>query len=234
MLYSAVVDSPLGQILLQADLGGLVGLYFSDQQDCPGHTGLHENNGLYKPSDGLLNNLPLRKFKVQSDSGDEIKSQVGLFGSDKAQIKISDGFLINVSSINFNNYQLLDDNVPEQIDLIFKQTAKELNLYWHQQLTEFTIPLNPQGTDFRKKVWQALLKVPFGSSLSYGELGNLAGFETKHGRAIGGAVGSNPISIIIPCHRILAANNTLNGYGGGLSRKAYLLQLEGFHLISCA
>lgn len=93
------------------------------------------------------------------------------------------------------------------------------------------LPLVPQGTDFQRLVWSLLLDVPYGGTTTYGELANLAALARGGGRmaaqAIGGAVGKNPIPIIIPCHRVLAAHGGLGGYSGGLSKKVWLLDHEG-------
>jgi methylated-DNA-[protein]-cysteine S-methyltransferase len=91
--------------------------------------------------------------------------------------------------------------------------------------------LNPQGSIFQKKVWKLLLRIPFGKLTTYGEIaGQLAaqeGLAAMSARAVGGAVGHNPISLLIPCHRVVGANGSLTGYAGGLDRKAALLRLEG-------
>ena len=86
------------------------------------------------------------------------------------------------------------------------------------------LPLSPKGTAFQKKVWQELLNIPYGTTNTYGAL---AGRLGSSARAVGSAVGRNPISIVIPCHRVLAADGSLTGYAGGLENKEKLLQLEG-------
>jgi len=93
-------------------------------------------------------------------------------------------------------------------------------------LTEFSIPLKAEGTDFQTRVWTALRDVPFGKTVSYGELAAQIG-NPKAARAIGGAVGKNPIPIIIPCHRVLAAGGKLGGFTGGTDIKEWLLAIEG-------
>jgi methylated-DNA-[protein]-cysteine S-methyltransferase len=84
--------------------------------------------------------------------------------------------------------------------------------------------LRPEGTEFQQKVWKALLKIPYGKLSSYGDIAKQTGF---HPRAVGGAVGHNPISLLIPCHRVVGSNGKLTGYAGGLERKKALLTLEG-------
>lgn len=86
------------------------------------------------------------------------------------------------------------------------------------------LPLAPEGTAFQKRVWQALLRIPYGETTTYGKLAAALGSSA---RAVGGAAGRNPISVIIPCHRVLAADGSLNGYAGGLENKEKLLRLEG-------
>ena len=93
------------------------------------------------------------------------------------------------------------------------------------------LKLNPQGSEFRREVWELLLEIPYGKTTTYGELaGKIAkkrGLSHMSAQAVGGAVGSNPISVIIPCHRVLGADGSLTGYAGGLERKQFLLRLEG-------
>jgi methylated-DNA-[protein]-cysteine S-methyltransferase len=103
--------------------------------------------------------------------------------------------------------------------------TSQLVEYFAGDRTEFDLPLAPVGTDFQLRVWTALLDVPYGETVSYGEIAEAVGKPTAS-RAVGAANGQNPISIIAPCHRIIGANGSLTGYGGGLERKAWLLNLE--------
>lgn len=113
----------------------------------------------------------------------------------------------------------------EQLPL-FIQVKQALDQYFAGKLTEFShLPLAPQGTLFQQQVWHALLQIPYGASTSYSHLAQQIN-NPKAIRAIGGAVGRNPISIIIPCHRVLGKNGALTGFGGGLAVKRHLLQLE--------
>jgi AraC family transcriptional regulator of adaptative response/methylated-DNA-[protein]-cysteine methyltransferase len=109
----------------------------------------------------------------------------------------------------------------ENLDLL----KEELPLYFSGELKEFSVPLHIQGTPFERKTWDLLLKIPYGKTRSYGDL---ARELDKPGavRAVGRANGANYISIIIPCHRVIAASGDLQGYGGGLWRKKWLLELE--------
>ena len=108
----------------------------------------------------------------------------------------------------------------------FKVLIRELKLYFSGKLTKFTVPLDVRGTEFQMKVWKALMKVPSGSVKSYQQLAVIAG-SPKGARAAGGAVGSNRVPIVIPCHRIIESSGGLGGYGGGVDIKKKLLELEG-------
>ena len=119
----------------------------------------------------------------------------------------------------------------ERDDEILKETRKQLDEYFEMKRSEFDIPLITIGTPFQEKVWQALLKVPYGSTSSYLQLANDIG-EKKAVRAVASANGANSIGIIIPCHRIIGSNGELTGYGGGLLLKKRLLILEN-NLFTC-
>lgn len=112
-------------------------------------------------------------------------------------------------------------------DLV-KTCKDQLLEYFDGKRQSFDILLAPQGTEFRKKVWDALLGIPYGETITYGELARRIG-NPKASRAVGGANHHNPINIIIPCHRVIGADGALTGYGGGISRKEYLLKLEKEH-----
>ena len=124
---------------------------------------------------------------------------------------------------------------PEEPDLpVFEQTAKWLDLYFSGKKPDFTPPLKMIGTPFRKTVWKILLTIPYGRTMTYGEIAALIakrqGLPRMSAQAVGGAVGHNPVSLIVPCHRVIGAANALVGYGGGLDRKIRLLALEGIDL----
>lgn len=108
-------------------------------------------------------------------------------------------------------------------------TARQLREYFAAKLTDFDLPLAPEGTLFQKKVWKALCHIPYGETISYGELARRIG-NPQASRAVGLANGSNPIPIIIPCHRVIGSNGKLTGYGGGLPIKEKLLALEARQL----
>ena len=105
-------------------------------------------------------------------------------------------------------------------------TAKQLDAYFAGELKDFDVPLDMQGTDFQKLVWKQLTAIPYGETWSYGEMAAAIGKPTAS-RAVGHANGRNPVSIIVPCHRVIGSSGRLVGYGGGLDRKRALLELEG-------
>lgn len=107
----------------------------------------------------------------------------------------------------------------------FPAARQQLTDYFAGTLQEFDLPLAATGTEFQQKVWQELTKIPFGQTWSYGELARRIGQPTAS-RAVGLANGRNPISIVVPCHRVIGSNGKLVGYGGGLDRKTWLLRLE--------
>jgi methylated-DNA-[protein]-cysteine S-methyltransferase len=107
----------------------------------------------------------------------------------------------------------------------FREATTQLTAYFAAQLRVFDLPLAPKGTPFQQLVWEELLKIPYGETISYGELAHRIG-NPKASRAVGLANGSNPIPIIIPCHRVIGSNGKLTGYGGGLPIKEKLLALE--------
>jgi methylated-DNA-[protein]-cysteine S-methyltransferase len=109
---------------------------------------------------------------------------------------------------------------------VLAAATTQLEEYFDRRRQVFDLPLAPAGTAFQQRVWQALLDIPYGATTSYGEIARRLGHPPGASRAVGLANGSNPISIIIPCHRVVGANGSLIGYGGGLDRKRYLLDLE--------
>jgi methylated-DNA-[protein]-cysteine S-methyltransferase len=110
-------------------------------------------------------------------------------------------------------------------DALLEPAVRQLREYFAGERTEFQLPLRPQGAPFQLQVWEALLKIPYGETASYGEIAREIGHPTAF-RAVGAANGQNPIAIIVPCHRVIGSNGSLTGYGGGLPTKRALLDLE--------
>jgi methylated-DNA-[protein]-cysteine S-methyltransferase len=112
-----------------------------------------------------------------------------------------------------------------------RDAVEELRAYFAGELREFKTPLAPQGTAFQRRVWSELTRIPYGETISYGELAARIG-NPKASRAVGLANGCNPIAIVVPCHRVIGANGKLTGYGGGLPIKKHLLSFEREHSFS--
>lgn len=114
---------------------------------------------------------------------------------------------------------------------ILKKTDEWLDIYFSGKMPNYVPPIKMDDTSFRKRIWEILLKIPYGKTTTYGKIAALVAKESGNSKmsaqAVGGAVGHNPISIIIPCHRVVGTNGSLTGYGGGIIRKVMLLELEG-------
>ena len=122
----------------------------------------------------------------------------------------------------------VDTETETSGDLITAEAAKQLREYFAGERTVFDFPINPDGTDFQKRVWKVLLGIPYGKALSYGEVAALAG-NSKSCRAVGNAVGKNPILIAIPCHRVKAVNG-IGGFSAGIDVKKYLISKENIQI----
>lgn len=120
-----------------------------------------------------------------------------------------------------NTEEELTEIVPE----VLEDGVYQLKEYFDGKRKDFTLDLNPQGTDFQKRVWQALLDIPFGKTTSYLQLSKTLG-DVKAIRAVAAANGKNPLWIVVPCHRVIGSDGSLTGYAGGLHRKKWLLEHE--------
>ncbi|MET7274438.1 methylated-DNA--[protein]-cysteine S-methyltransferase [Streptomyces flaveolus] len=112
----------------------------------------------------------------------------------------------------------------------FREAEAQLAAYFAGELSEFRLPLRAEGTAFRERVWAALDAVPYGATTTYGEIAARIGASRPAVRAVGGAIGANPLLILRPCHRVIGSDGSLTGYAGGLERKTRLLTLEGVRL----
>lgn len=128
----------------------------------------------------------------------------------------------NITAVRFTN----EKEQAEAMTAAIEKCITELDEYFYKGRKFFTVPLEPEGTDFQKRVWNELLSIPHGRTISYEALAIKLG-NIKSIRAVGLANGQNPISIIIPCHRVIGKSGELVGYGGGLDNKEWLLQHEG-------
>jgi methylated-DNA-[protein]-cysteine S-methyltransferase len=136
---------------------------------------------------------------------------------------ISDGAAL--AHLEFESPRYPFAPAPPGNDKILDAARRELDAYFKGGLTTFNVPVAPQGTAFQRRCWAALQAIPYGVTRSYGQQAQAIG-APKAVRAVGLANGRNPISIIIPCHRVIGANGSLTGYGGGMARKQFLLDLE--------
>lgn len=113
----------------------------------------------------------------------------------------------------------------ENPDKLTKQAVNELSMYFGGTLTRFSFPIEPVGTDFQKRVWKILTEIPYGKTVSYGDIAEKLGGK-RYSRAVGGAVNKNPVLIAVPCHRVIGADGSLTGFAYGVSVKKYLLDTE--------
>ena len=152
-----------------------------------------------------------------SDTIDGIKLDIIISSAGVREI------LINRKS-NSENLSAIPQISPDDLKVVNMFT--QLKEYFNRQRKEFDLKLEILGTEFQKKVWNELTKIPYGETISYGELANRMGDKNLM-RAVAAANGANPIPIIIPCHRVIGADGRLTGYGGGLDVKQKLLEIEG-------
>ena len=128
---------------------------------------------------------------------------------------------------------LASDHIEKETDILM-QAKKWLDIYFSGHEPDFLPPLHVEGTSFHREVCEIMLSIPYGKTMTYGEIAETIAsrrdIRKMSARAVGGAVGHNEISIIIPCHRVVGANGNLTGYGGGISRKVRLLELEGVNM----
>jgi len=132
-----------------------------------------------------------------------------------------------LSSIQFPNpSKSIASKVSLTSNNVIKLAKQELTAYFASQLEEFSVPLDWHGTAFQESVWRALTAIPFGEAVSYADIAQAIG-RPQSARPTGGAVGRNPLPIIVPCHRVIGSDHTLTGFTGGLDIKVALLELEG-------
>lgn len=230
MGFFARIESPLGTILIRSDGTMLTGLFFTDQKDCPALEGLARPPMRNPdPTAGTSAGLAIRHFKLHKrcvqaelfDSPDPGQTAAHAVGHG------AEPDLVDAVDV-CGKTTVLQEETPPGAWRIFEQTRTELAEYFAGIRQVFSVPLALQGTEFQKRVWAALLAIPYGEYVSYGDVAVAAGLSAGHGRPVGTAVGRNPVAIIVPCHRVLSSAGTLNGYTGGLDRKLALLKVEGY------
>ena len=156
---------------------------------------------------------------------------VTTFDSPLGQMHLcSDGNAL--TAVTFAGQKYEHDHIPKDAVSdacpVLEQAKLWLHQYFSGNIPNDFPPMNPNGTPFQQRVWKQLLQIPYGETVTYGELAKR--MECKSAQAIGGAVGKNPISVLIPCHRVVGADGTLTGYVGGVEKKEFLLKLEKDHL----
>jgi methylated-DNA-[protein]-cysteine S-methyltransferase len=116
---------------------------------------------------------------------------------------------------------------PERSSPVLDEAARQLEAYFDGDLVTFDLPLELRGTEFNRRCWLALASIPYGQTVSYGEQARRLGLGNDAARAVGAANGRNPLPIVLPCHRVIGADGSLTGFGGGLHVKRFLLEHEG-------
>ena len=135
-----------------------------------------------------------------------------------------------VTHLCFTDCEKWPASAKEGMSPLLAEAFRQLDAYFSKKITTFSLPLAPVGTPFQMRVWNVLETIPYGEAWSYKDVATRAG-NPKATRAVGMANNRNPIAIIIPCHRVIGADGTLVGYGGGLDRKVKLLALEGYKML---
>ncbi|MFP3501673.1 methylated-DNA--[protein]-cysteine S-methyltransferase [Burkholderia sp. SIMBA_062] len=145
-------------------------------------------------------------------------------------IRIEDDALTGLFFVGQKYYPSLaiaPDVHPRNASPLVRKVAEEVAEYFTGTRETFSVPIHLRGTAFQRSVWKELLAIPFGELVSYGDITDRVGLPMSAARAVGGAVGRNPVSIMVPCHRVIGASGSLTGYAGGIERKRALLSLEG-------
>jgi methylated-DNA-[protein]-cysteine S-methyltransferase len=119
------------------------------------------------------------------------------------------------------------DDLDGESCAVLDAAAEQLTAYFEGELTSFDLPLDLHGTEFQRRCWLALATIPYGQTVSYGEQARRLGLGPDSARAVGSANGSNPVPVVLPCHRVVGADGSLTGFGGGLPLKRFLLEHEG-------
>ncbi|HQW75395.1 MAG: methylated-DNA--[protein]-cysteine S-methyltransferase [Dokdonella sp.] len=153
---------------------------------------------------------------------DTIKSPIGMI------VLAGDGEALQLVGLPESRHPVPITSAWTRRPDLFVEARRQFDAYFAGELTDFDLPLAPHGSEFQQRVWQVLRTIPYAATISYGELARRVG-NPRASRAVGLANGANPLSIIVPCHRVIGANGSLTGYGGGLAAKRHLLDLERHH-----
>lgn len=250
MEYFNTYKSPLGTIYILSDEESLTGLYFQSQikeQNLLNEQFIVSNS--YKNSNNkVIINPHISKNYTNIANTKDLES----VAKNIKKNNISKNFINQTSQNNIKkvfqnqvkekiqNYSTIEAThdrnkvkAPQNLS-IFESTKMWLDMYFDNQIPSFTPPLKAAGSSFALSIWEILLKIPYGKSSTYGAIAKIIatqrGLKKMSAQAVGGAVGANPIAIIIPCHRVIGSNGALTGYAGGLDIKKKLLEIEGFKL----
>lgn len=151
---------------------------------------------------------------------------------------ISDG--VNLTELTFSGQGYFEKEMPgdaigQQLP-VFDETIEWLTIYFKGQEPDFMPPIQLHGSDFQREVWERLKKIPYGETVTYGEIAKeiarRRGIRVMSAQAVGGAVGRNPVAILVPCHRVVGKNGNLTGYAGGIEKKRKLLELERVAIVT--
>ena len=247
MKFIAYYDSPLGKITLAGDEAGLCGLWFEGEKYYT-HALTASGADEKQNSADLLAKEQYGASETQRDFAalkKSVKSDIAAKAANGADEKYNardfalkgTGEKPRVTNLSAQDAgEKFCENeqgacLKEKNLAVFDQTKRWLDLYFSGREPGFTPALNPLGSAFRRAVWEILLKIPYGKTTTYGqiarEIAAARGLAKMSAQAVGGAVGHNEISIIIPCHRVIGAHGSLTGYAGGIDRKIKLLQPGG-------
>ncbi len=147
----------------------------------------------------------------------------------EAALVEEDGFLVRIAFVKTESdvFELANEYEVRPGDgTVLPEAKRQLDEYFDERRKSFDLPLRPEGTPFQKAVWAELAKIPYGEYRSYKQIAEAVG-DPKKARAVGGACHVNPLPLVVPCHRVIASDGSLGGFGGGLELKYYLLMLEG-------
>ena len=210
MKFISYYDSPLGKITLASDGAGLCGLWFEGEKYYAHALAANGENGKFCAHTLIASEKFFTRDFAVKDTGEKphainLSAQGG-----------SGKFCANEQNEQSGYFK-------EKNLAVFDQTRRWLDLYFSGREPSFTPALNPMGSAFRRAVWEILLKIPYGKTTTYGqiarEIAAARGLAKMSAQAVGGAVGHNEISIIIPCHRVVGTHGSLTGYAGGIDRK---------------
>ncbi len=165
----------------------------------------------------------MREFRMKRHVFKTVPSPVGTLTLVASDDGLRGLLFENTTVLSGEAFRLLEEDKSHEI---LTRAEHQLEEYFTGRRRTFDLPLSLEGTAFQKQVWQSLLNIPYGEIVSYGQIAEDLG-DARKARPVGGAVGSNPVGIIVPCHRVIGKDGSLTGFGGGLDVKTYLLKHEG-------